>query len=907
MLIETKLLVPTVASGALQRPALLAALGQVERQRLALLEAPAGFGKTTLLAQWATGIRARGLSVAWFSAAPTDNRIDRFLAYFIGALQRADSDFAAGLSALIDTAPIPPVETILSTLVNALAQRERDLILVIDDFHCLDAPDICAFVQELLGYAPPQLHLVLATRGQTAVQMAGLRARGHLVHLDDSALRFTLAETAQYLNQGRNLGLTGAEIALVQHRTEGWAAGLHLAGLSLVDRDGRDDFLSRFSGTDGAVADFLLHEVLDHLDAELFDFLLATSILGQFTAPLANALTGNGDAQTMIGRIEAAKLFLTPLDRDRTWFRYHALFADVLRRELARRRPDAVAALNFAAARWLAGAGLTSEAVDHAMAAGERIYAAELVENCCMPLIVSRNIAQVRTWLSRLPDEVIHERPRLMLAQVWVHFHTSQPGPGARLLGRARRAIAAQRRDGLLDDAAAAALAAEIRVLNAGVLSAADHSRLAIRMGEHCLPDVPKHQHFVLGVLHNVMGFSQYSLGKLAAARQSCLAAIEHHAAVPSAFGLVYSELILGLADKAAGQLDQALAHFARATRIARESDGEGSYSEAMVGIFEAEILYERDDLVGAAALVTQHRPLVEECGLVVHDMTCKLLAARLAAARGQTDAALAELEAAERLGLRNRYRRLFAGALHERIKLLLGRGDVHLARLILSSRGVNEAWLTDARAQRPASELEHVALARVLIAEGAPKAAFRLLDRLGEPMRRDGRMRRLTQVRALAAVAAYQAGDAMAALSAIAETVGLAAPQGAVRTLAEEGPALASVLAFGLERIPVWRKPEAQARIFVDRLLVAQGAAASVPPVAQPRGQPLHLSPREAEIARLLAQGCANREIGTTLSMAPDTVKWHLKNIFGKLGADNRTQAVLKLQQIGLATPATT
>lgn len=576
MLIETKLLVPTVVSGALQRPALLAALGQAEHQRLALVEAPAGFGKTTLLAQWATDLRDRGHSVAWFSADPADNRIDRFLAYLVAALQRADASFAGNLPALIDTAPVPPVETTLSTLVNALSRRDRDLIFVIDDFHCLDAPEICAFVQELLGYAPPQLHLVLATRGQTAMQMAGLLARGHLVHLDDSTLRFTLAETEQYLNQGRKLGLSGAELALVQHRTEGWAAGLHLAGLSLVDPAGRSDFLSRFSGTDGAIADFLVHEVLNQLDPDLLDFLLTTSVLGQFTAPLADALTGNSDGTLMIGRVEAAKLFLTALDRGRTWFRYHTLFADLLRRELARRRPDDISALHFAAARWLAGAGLTSDAVDHALAAGERLFAAELVENCCMPLIVSRNIAQVRNWLSRLPDEVIHERPRLMLAQVWVHFHTSQPGPGARLLGRARRAIAAQRRDGLLSAAEGADLAAEIRVLNAGVLSAADQSRLAIRMGEHCLPTVPRHMHFNFGVLHNVMAFSHYSLGNLFAARLACLTAIEHHAAVPSAFGLVYSELILGLADKAAGYLDKALTHFARATRLARESDGAG-------------------------------------------------------------------------------------------------------------------------------------------------------------------------------------------------------------------------------------------------------------------------------------------------------------------------------------------
>jgi LuxR family maltose regulon positive regulatory protein len=910
VLIETKIRVPTAAASAFARPALLAAMRRAEQQRLTLIEAPAGFGKTTLLAQWAAEVAHRGIAVAWLSAEAADNRIDRFLAYLVGALQRAAPDVAAPLMALIETAPVAPVETLLATLVNTLAGRRGDIILVIDDFHHLDAPEIRAFVQTLLGHAPEPLHMVLATRERAPLQLAGLRARGHLLRLDDTALRFTLAETERLLNGMRHLGLTAAELALLQHRTEGWAAGVHLAGLSLEDRSDRQGFLHRFSGAEGAVAEFLAEAALARIEPELLDFLIRIAILERFTAPLAEALTGRGEAAALIARAEAANLFLGALDRDRTWFRYHGLFADLLRAELRRRWPEAVAGLHRAAARWLAEAGLTSEAVDHALAAGERTLAAELVESCCMGLIMSRNIALVRGWLGRLPGALIEARPRLMLAQVWVHFHTSQPAAGARLLGRARRAIARQRRDGLIPPALAGDLDAEIRVLSAGVLSAADHSRLAIRIGERCLPGLPRHLRFLRGVLHNVMAFSHYSLGDLGAARAHCLAAREHHAAAPSAFGQIYSELILGLADKAAGELDAALGHFARAARIARDSDGPGSYSEAMVGIFEAEIRYERDDHETAAALVAKHRPLIEECGLVVHDMTCKLLVARLAASAGHLDAALAELEAAERLGLRNRYRRLFAGALHERIKLLVRRGDVHLARLVLTARGIDEAWLTDPRAQRPASELEHVALARVLIAEGRPQTALRLLERLGAPMRRDGRMRRLILVRALAAIAAHRAGDALAAMAAIAEAIGLAAPQGAFRTLREEGEALGEVLAFGFERIPDWRKPETPARRLVERLLTGRDAAEPAPPHRPGRARaaaPPDFSPREYAVARLLGQGCGNREIASALGMAPDTVKWHLKNIFGKLGVGNRTQAVLRLQKIGVTATGVT
>lgn len=898
MLIQTKLQIPSFGAGILLRPGLLAALDGATVRRLTLAEAPAGFGKTVLLAQWAGQIAGSDRTVAWFTAEPADNRIDRFMSYLIGALHRADAALARDLPALIETAPNPPVETLLASLVNVLANHPRDVCLVIDDFHHLDAPEIGDFVQALLSHAPRQLHLLLATRTAQGVRLAGLRARGQLIHLDENALRFTLAETGRLLNGSRELGLTDVEIALVQHRTEGWAAALNLAGLSLEDRAGRSEFLRRFSGAEGAVADFLAQEVLASLDGDLLDFLLRTSILDRFTAPLADAVTGQGNAAAMIARIEAANLFLMPLDRDREWFRYHALFAELLRGVLARRMRQSVPNLHLAAARWLAGAGQTSDAVDQALLAGDSALAAELVRQACMPMIMSRSIAQVRDWLSRLPEAVINAHPRLMLAQVWVYFHSSRPHEGVRVLGRARRAIARQIEDGRLDAADAAELGAEIRVLNAGVLSAADHSKLALVMAERCLPEIPGQYHFLAGVLLNVMAFCHYSLGHLAEARRACVLALERHALAPSAFGTVYSELILGLVEKAAGQLDAAQSRFARATTLARDSEGPGSYSEAMVGIFEAEILYERGDLASVEAMVARHRPLIAECGLVVHDLACTLLMARLSAAAGRTDEAMARLEATERQGLKARYRRLFAGALHERIKLLVARGDVEMARLILTTRGVDEAWLTDARALRPVSEFEHVALARVLIAEDRAPTALRLLDRLADAIRRDGRTRRLAQVRALAAIAAYRSDEPVAALGAIAEAVGLTAPHLALRSLVDEGSAIRDVMMFGLERIPAWRRSGSTQRAFVESVLAAIPAAAGQP--ATPRHP--DMSPREGEVARLLALGYANREIGVELAMAPDTVKWHLKNIYGKLGAANRTQAVLKLQQIGLA-----
>lgn len=903
MLIQTKLRVPASGNSVVPRPELMQQIDRVADRKLAIVSAPTGFGKSTLLTQWAIARQAEGAAVAWFSADAQDNEIGRFLLYLVAALQRADPTCGTDLPGLIGSSPMLPIDTILLTLVNALNQKDTTLFLVIDDFHHLTAPEITRFMEGLLAYAPERFHLVLGTRNQVGFQLAGLRARGQLVRLDETQLRFSLEQTESYMNSRQALAFSKSEILTLHHRTEGWIAGLHLASLSLRDSEDKVGFLNRFSGAAGDIADFLVHEVLSRQPAEVLDFLLCTAILERFSAPLADAVSGSRNAAERIRQIEAANLFLIALDQDRIWFRYHALFADLLRGILQRENPVRLARLHLRAAQWLSGAGLTADAVQHALSAGDGDMAAGLVEACCMPLIRDSNITQVRDWLRRLPAEITAQRPRLQLAQVWIDFHSSQPHAGARSLRHVRDELVRRSAAGQLTSRETEEFRAELLVLTAGIASAADHSRIGARIAERALREVPAHMEFLRGVAGNVLGFCQYSMGHLEPGRLACLRARENHLGGQSTFGVLYSDLILGLIDKAAGDLTSALAHLSRATQLARATNGPGSYSAAMVGIFEAEILYERDDLTAAEQLLIQHRPVIEECGLVVHDMSCKLLAARLAAAHGDIDPALAALEAAERLGLRNHYRRLFAGALHERIKLLLARGEVRYARMILTSRGITESWLTSDRSLRPASELEHLAMARVLVAEDRPEAALPLLDALAARQKRDGRLRRYAQVRAVTAIAALRTGDGLAALAAISDAVSISMKGVAVRTLTEEAAPLQEVLAFARARIPGWRYPTTETGRFAARLMQPdlRGTAKEVSPA------PLRLadlSPREADIARLLGNGMANREISESLSIAPDTVKWHLKNIFGKLGAGNRTQAVLRLQEIGLDAP---
>ena len=909
MLIETKLRPPVLKSDLVPRQRLIRLLDGALSARLAVLSAPPGFGKSTLLGQWIAALKDRDAAIGWLALDQDDDEIGRFLTYLVAAIQRADGKIAQQVPALLQSSPVLPVDSILTSIVNDLVHRSQPLFLVLDDCQFLTSPEICRFLDALLTYAPSCLHLVVATRGPLPFGLAHMRVRGQLINLDDMQLRFSLEETESLFDAAQLQDLPMADVVTLQHRTEGWVAGLQLASLSLEQRDGRAAFIQNFSGSHRDVAEFLTQDVLARQSPEMREFLLQTSILGRISAPLADAVMERHDSAAMLQMIEAANLFLIPLDRERHWFRYHHLFGEFLQSRLAEKGERHIAALHGRAAAWLSTHNLTSEAVSHALAAGDADRAASLVEDCAMPLIMASHLNTVRAWLGRLPADLIARRPHLQLAEVWIQFHMSRPQEAARTLKSAKLSIATAVRAGKLGKEAQTALQAELRTLTVGVISAADRSRTAARLAAGWLEELPENKPFFKGTLGNIKAFCHLSLGELDLARMCSLRARDSHGTAQSVFGIVYSDLILGLIEKAAGNLSGASQFFARAVSLARERLGAGSYAEAMVAIFEVELLYEWNDLASAERLLHTHRQIIEECGLVVHEMACKLHIARIAAARGRHDEAMAVLERAERLGIEKRYHRLTAGALNERVRLLLQRGDVQAARYALLARGIgggqqgriNLAPLT------PTTEPEYLAQARIEIASGKPETALRLLDRVAENVRRDGRLRRLAQVRALSAIAAHQANDGLSALAAAVDAVSICAPQRALRTLIDEGSALRDVIDFARRRMPSWSgdTPTGQ---FVDRLMAefARPERNPAPRGADRKGDP-GFSPREVDVARLLSIGQSNRDMARALGMAPDTVKWHLKNIFGKLGVANRTQAVLRLQEIGLATSQST
>jgi LuxR family maltose regulon positive regulatory protein len=351
VLIDTKFEMPVLLPGLVARRALVEQLDRVMDRRLALISAPAGFGKTTLIAQWCQSARLRGIDIAWLSLGGRENEPGRLIDYIIGALGKVSPEIVASLAAIVAASPYLPTDVIVTRLVNGIAAWRRDLVLVIDDVHFLADPEISAILDALLSYAPANFRMLLAIRGAVPVKVATLRMRDLVVRLDEASLRFTLDEAMAFLNECRSLGLTEPGILTLHNRTEGWIAGLQLASLALPETADRSRFLQRFSSATGDIAAFLLQDVISHLSATVLDFLLRTSILDWFDGNLAEAVSGQADAATRLADIETANLFLVPLNPDKTLFRDHHLFAELLRTLLRQRQAQDVARLHLLAAR----------------------------------------------------------------------------------------------------------------------------------------------------------------------------------------------------------------------------------------------------------------------------------------------------------------------------------------------------------------------------------------------------------------------------------------------------------------------------------------------------------------------------------------------------------------------------
>jgi LuxR family maltose regulon positive regulatory protein len=900
VLLATKLHVPRSQPGFVPRRRLAEALGEGLAKGRVLVCAPAGFGKTALLADWA---RAGGRPVAWLGLDGGDSDPARFWRYAVAALEGARPGLAGRVG------PLPPgsFEGLVTTLINEVAANPGpdQVLLVLDDYHLVDSGPVHESVAFLLENLPPGLRVVVSSRADPPLPLARLRARGQLAELRAADLRFTPEEAAALLDETAGSALPGTAVAALVARTEGWAAGLQLAGLSLRGHADAAGFAAAFSGSHRFVLDYLADEVLDGQPGRVRAFLLETSVLERLSGELCDAVTGRAGSQAMLQDLERAGLFLVPLDEVRGWWRYHHLFADLLRARLQAEQPGRMQALHRAAAAWSEDHDLPDDAVRHALAAGDADWAARLVEGHVAVLLGRSEGATLRRWFSALPAESVRRRPRLCLAQAFGAAMGFQLQALEGLLDDAERAFAISGDEpyephGPVADrnvlanvpAGIALLRAILARLRGNAALAADHNRQALALlteDDWLLRSFVRWNQAVADWAGGRLGPAERVLAEVLAERR---AADEFFAGF-LAMRVCYD---LGEVQRAQGNLGAALATYSQALGTAGESGQSAHEGIAHVGL--AQVLYERNELTAALDHATQGVMLCRHLAFTPPLAAGLAVVARIRQAHGDAAGAL---EAMGEAGQAELSPQVIALLNPQRARLLLAQGDVRAAAQWTTAAGLSP----DDKPDYP-RESEYLVLARVLLAQNDPGPALILLHRLLDAAVSQGRPGSIIEIQALRALALAAHGDHASAADALAEALTLARRPGYVRVFADEGAPMHALLAQLSAARP--GQQHAARRIdpgYLAALLRACGQADAVPPprraAAAPPGLAEPLTDRELEVLRLIAAGRSNQRIAHDLFVALDTVKKHVTHILGKLGAANRTEAAARARQLGL------
>jgi LuxR family maltose regulon positive regulatory protein len=868
-LLTTKLFVPQARPGLVARSRLLERLDAGQTCKLTLISAPAGFGKTTLVAAW---LARKPRRVAWLSLDEGDNDPARFLAHLGAAFQRADVSLD-DLQALRQ----PAAETVLTAFINRIGRKTEALTLVLDDYHAIGQESVHQVLTFLLEHLPPTLRLVITTRADPPLPLARLRGRGELLELRASELRFNEAEAGAFLNEVMGLELSAADVAALEARTEGWIVGLQLAALSLEGEANRTGFIRAFAGDNRYVLDYLLDEVFSRQEEQVQAFLLKTAILERLCGPLCDAVVGgsSGEGQRMLERLERAGLFLVPLDDRRRWYRYHHLFADLLCHRLHLTQPEAVAALRKRAAAWYEEAGHHGEALGQLFIAEEFAWAARLIEEAGPATLWERGeVATVRGWLAKLPGALVRERPKLLLLRVWVSHAMGEIEAIEPLLEEAEARLHAEQE---------AALQGEVAALRGLLASVRGDTSAALEQFLQALRVLPASDPYIRGRALTGLAECHYLTGDLAAAaRRFAEAGRAGHnlaAALYSLWWLVNVQTLQGRLNEAEGTCK------AMKRLIAEHGSAFSGMDLAEVQL--ARLLCERGELDASEAMFQNVLQQGDRTSNPRVFLVAYLALARTLGAKGEWAAALASLDEAERIVSDHRITWTWGlpPIAAYRARLQLQQSEVAAAARWAEAQGLSP---TDEIGY--AREVEHYTLVRLLLSQGRLDEAEQLLTRLLALAEAGGRAARAIEARMLQALVLHARGALKPALEILATVLEQAEPEGYLRLFADEGERMAALLREAAMRN---LRPA-----YVARLLAACGHR-PLPAKAHALIEPL--SKRELDVLRLMAGRLSNKEIAVELALSSNTVKWYARSIFEKLGVHKRRSAVAKARELGI------
>jgi LuxR family maltose regulon positive regulatory protein len=878
VLLTTKLHPPRRRRTLVARPRLRGLATRSGHPALTLVSAPAGFGKTTLVADWF----AREATTAWLSLDARDDDPEQFWTYVLAALATVTPDLSEDTAALLQGHQAP-LETVVATLINDLETASQDIVLVLDDYHVINAPEIHDSVAFLLAHLPPQVSLVITTRADPPLPLASLRANGDLLEVRAADLRFTAEEAAEYLNGAMELTLSQDDVDVLEARTEGWIAALQLAALSMQGRSDPASFINEFAGDDRFILDYLADEVLERQTPRIRDFLLDTSILSRLTGPLCAAVTGQDDAKAILDELDRSNLFLVPLDDRRTWYRYHHLFGDVVRAKLLDERSDRVVELHCRASDWYAGIGEPREAILHALAAEDHPRAAKLIELTAPAMQRARQELQLRNWLEALPADLFDDRPVLAMALVGARMAAGDADGLDPLLEIVDSWLVRTDPPIVYDEVAYARLPAMAAVHRAGLALLSGDTDRAIEHAQRVRDLVGADDHLQRGAAAALLGLAHWNLGDLDNARDryiESIARFELGAYLPDVMGC---SLALADIQLTQGRLHDAQRTFESALRHAADHPGLRGAADMHVGL--SLLAVERNDLETAADHLRASAELGEHTGLPQHPYRWRVAAARLHEAEGDLDQALDLLNEAE-----SRYTTDYSPSVRP-VTALEARIEVKRGDLEAGARWAEKHGLSADDELSYVREFEHITLACVLLARGSAQHiehATGLLERLLTAADDGHRVGSSIEILLLLALARQAAGDHTDANTCLRQALARAEPEGYVRSFLDLAPPVAKLL-----------HPLGASDRYAARIL---GEGTSSPQRNRPHSSdPDQLSDREIEVLRLLRTDLSGPDIARELHVSLNTLRTHTKHIYTKLGATNRREAVTRAAELGV------
>jgi LuxR family maltose regulon positive regulatory protein len=915
-LLTTKLFIPPTRPGLIPRPRLIDQLNTYANlgSKLILITAPAGYGKTTLATEWLGSLQSsasndskKSYRVAWFSLDEGDNDTVHFFSYFHAALNQIEgikTVLGKDTLSLLQSSQLPPPEITLTSLINEIAAFPERIILVLDDYHLIDNRSINDALSFFLENLPPQMQLVIATREDPHLPLSRLRTRGQMTEIRATDLRFTSSEVAEYLNRVMGLDLSSDDIASLEARTEGWIAGLQLAAISMQGRQDRTGFIRSFTGGHRLVLDFLIEEVLGQQPESIQNFLLQTAVLDRMTGSLCDALTGQENSQETLEMLDHANLFIVPLDEERRWYRYHRLFTDLLRQRLRQAQADQLPILLQNASEWYEQNGFVDEAIYYSLRAEDVERAINLIENHIDTMWAQGEYAKLRRWLLRLPDEQVLSRPKLSIFKAWELFTSGRPDAGERFLRVAEQAYdpstdqsyeaESQSQDqpstsnGLrVPDRAAGIQAWMVAYRHQNISGLIQHLQQALED----LADQDLHWRSAVAItLADAHAFN----GDMLAAYQARLEALKACEAAGNNYLYIYNSAKLALNLKAQGRLLQVLEFCQQRVQYAI---GSGMSQTAVAGWLLAiwgDVMAEINDLDEALDLVVKSVELTERGGDVVILGWSYLSLTRVLFSKG-------DLAGAEEI-VQRMYKAIRESIMPTYITNLNAswQARIWLAqnKLEAASQWMNERGPDLNKKPSHFDGMEYVGFARILIAQGKLKESITILESLLEAAQMGGDITREIELLMLQALAFQTSGDMNQALAIIEKSLNLGEPRGFCRIFVDEGQSMARLLYKALDH--------GIASNYVNRLLQAfpiDEPGQIEPSVSQvpESGYIEPLSEREIEVLQLIAEGLTNPEIAARLILSLYTVKTHTRNIYGKLGVNNRTQAVTKARTLGI------